>query len=369
MALIAGNSVVLKPSELTPLVGLKIGELFEKAGLPKDVLRVVTGDGRTGAALVEAGVNKIMFTGSVATGKKIAAAAAQTLTPVVLELGGKDPMLIFEDANLETAANAAVWGAFANSGQTCASVERLYVQESIATQFIERVVNLTKNLRQNHGSEQNSELGSMVSESQLEIVENHVNDAIANGAKILTGGKRNAKFNGSFFEPTVLTGIDHNFKAIREETFGPPLPNMTFKTETEAINLANDSDFGLTASVWTNDLQKGERIAKKIEAGTVTVNEVLYTHGIAQTPWGGVKQSGYGRTHGRLGLLELVSPQHIHVNRFAFLPDLWWFDYSSHAGNLFRGFARYFAQNSLSALSRLAPQIIQRMKNKRFSNR
>ena len=367
MALMAGNAVVLKPSELTPLVGLKIGELFEKADLPKDVLQIVTGGGQTGAALVEAGVNKIMFTGSVPTGKKIAAAAAKTLTPVVLELGGKDPMLVFADANLDVAANAAVWGAFANSGQTCASVERLYVQESIAGEFIEKVVGLTRNLQQNYGSEVTAEIGSMVSENQLAIVENHVNDAVSNGARVLTGGKRNAKFDGAFFEPTVLTSIDHTFKAIREETFGPTLPIMTFKTETEAIDLANDSDFGLTASVWTSDLKRGRRIAKRIEAGTVTINEVLYTHGIAQTPWGGVKQSGYGRTHGRLGLLELVTPKHIHVNRFTVVPDLWWFDYSPSFGNLFRGFARYFSKNSLSALSLLTPHILQRLRTRRSS--
>ncbi len=367
MALMAGNAVVLKPSELTPFVGLKIGELFEKAGLPKDVLQIVTGDGRTGAALVEAGVNKIMFTGSVATGKKIAAAAAKTLTPVVLELGGKDPMLVFADANLDVAANAAVWGAFANSGQTCASVERLYVQESIAGQFIEKVVGLTKNLQQNYGSEETTEIGSMVSESQLAIVENHVNDAVKNGARVLTGGKRNAKFDGAFFEPTVLTNINHSFKAIREETFGPTLPIMTFKTEAEAVELANDSEFGLTASVWTSDLNKGKRVARKIEAGTVTINEVLYTHGIAQTPWGGVKQSGYGRTHGKLGLLELVMPQHIHINRFTVMPDLWWFDYSPSFGNLFRGFARYFSKNSLAALSLLTPHILRRMRTRRAS--
>lgn len=365
MALMAGNAVVLKPSELTPLVGLKIGEIFEKAELPRHVLQIVTGDGQTGAALVKAGVNKIMFTGSVATGKKIAAAAAETLTPVVLELGGKDPMLVFADANLDVAASAAVWGAFANSGQTCASVERLYVQESVAPQFIEKVVNLTKKLRQSYGSEETSEIGSMASEQQLAIVENHVSDAVANGASILTGGKRSDKFDGAFFEPTVLTNINHDFKAIREETFGPTLPIMTFKTEAEVIKLANDSDFGLTASIWTNDLQKGNRVAKKIEAGTVTVNEVLYTHGIAQTPWGGVKQSGYGRTHGALGLLELVSPQHIHINRFSFLPALWWFDYSPTARALFRGFARFFAQNSVAAMSSLTPTILRRLKERR----
>ena len=365
MALMAGNAVVLKPSELTPFVGLKIVEIFKKANLPTDVLQVITGDGRTGAALVEAGVNKIMFTGSVATGKRIAAAAAETLTPVVLELGGKDPMIVFPDANLETAARAAVWGAFANSGQTCASVERLYVHESIAPAFIEKIVSLTNDLQQNYGAEDNSEIGSMSSERQLETVENHVDDAVKNGAKILTGGKRNANFDGAFYEPTVLTNINHSFKAVREETFGPTLPIMTFQTDDEAVALANDSDFGLTASVWTNDLQKGNRIAEQIEAGTVTVNEVLYTHGIAQTPWGGVKQSGYGRTHGKLGLLELVSPQHIHVNRLPHLADLWWFNYTPAATDLFRGFARHFSTGSLAKTSKLIPQMLKRIRERK----
>jgi succinate-semialdehyde dehydrogenase/glutarate-semialdehyde dehydrogenase len=364
MALMAGNSVVLKPSELTPLVGLKIGEIFQKAGLPEHVLQVITGDGQTGAALVEAGVNKIMFTGSVATGKRIAETAAKTLTPVVLELGGKDPMIVFEDANLDSAARAAVWGAFCNSGQACSSVERLYVQESVAEKFTEKVVELTKNLRQNFGTDENTEIGSMSSEQQLEIVENHVKDAVANGAKILTGGRRNEKFDGAFFEPTVITNIDHSFRAIREETFGPTLPIMTFKTQTEAIKLANDSDFGLTASVWTGNVENGRQIAEKLEAGTITVNEVLYTHGIGQTPWGGVKNSGYGRTHGKHGLMELVTPQHIHINRITLLPDLWWFRYSPDAVNLFRSFARYFASGSLRQTAKMLPQMIKRIREK-----
>ncbi|MDQ4120436.1 MAG: aldehyde dehydrogenase family protein [Acidobacteriota bacterium] len=365
MALMAGNTVVLKPSELTPFVGLKIGEGFKKAGLPENVLQVVTGDGRTGAALVEAGVNKIMFTGSVATGKKIAEAAARNLTPVVLELGGKDPMIVLEDANLETAAQAAVWGAFANAGQTCASVERLYVHEKIAPEFIEKVVELTKKLRQNIGTGNEAEIGSMVSERQLETVENHVRDAREKGAKILTGGKRNENFSGAFFEPTVLTNVDHNCRAVREETFGPTLPIMTFKTEDEAVRLANDSEFGLTASVWTKNIGKGKRIAGKIEAGTVTVNEVVYTHGLAQTPWGGVKNSGYGRTHGKLGLMELVTPQHIHVNRITQLPDVWWFNYSPDAINLFRGLARYFSAGSVFKTTRILPQMLRRIKEHR----
>ncbi len=367
MALMSGNTVVLKPSELTPLTALKIEEVFTKAGLPENVLKVITGDGKTGAELVESGVNKIMFTGSVATGKRIAETAAKTLTPVVLELGGKDPMIVLEDANLDTASQAAVWGAFANSGQSCASVERCYVHEKIAPQFIEKVVTQVKALQQDVGRNEDAELGSMVSERQLQIVEDHVNDAVANGAKVLTGGQRKPNTDGIFYEPTVLTNTNHSMRAICEETFGPTLPIMTFKTEEEAIKLANDSEFGLTASVWTNDIAKGKRIADKIEAGTVTINEVLYTHGIAQTPWGGFKNSGYGRTHGKVGLLELVAPKHIHVNSFPSIPDVWWFGYDSNTVSLFKDFARYFASGSLSQTARMLPQMIKRMKARRKS--
>jgi succinate-semialdehyde dehydrogenase/glutarate-semialdehyde dehydrogenase len=361
-ALMAGNTVVLKPSELTLFTGLKIEEVFSTAGLPDGVFQVVTGDGKTGAALVDAGVNKIMFTGSVATGKRIAEAAAKTLTPVVLELGGKDPMIVFEDAHIDNAARAAVWGAFANGGQSCASIERCYAHEKIAQQFTEKVVALVKALQQDVGTNEEAELGSMASERQLQIVEDHVNDSVACGAKVLTGGQRKPNTNGAFYEPTVLTNMNHSMRAIREETFGPTLPIMTFKAEEEAIKLANDCEFGLTASVWTNDISRGKRIAEQIEAGTVMVNEVLYTHGIAQAPWGGFKNSGYGRTHGKLGLHELVAPQHIHVNRFAFIPDVWWFGYDSKAISLFRDFARYFASGSLIKTTRMLPQMIRRMK-------
>jgi succinate-semialdehyde dehydrogenase/glutarate-semialdehyde dehydrogenase len=357
MALMAGNAVVLKPSELTPLVALKIAEVFRRAGLPDGLLEVVTGDGRTGAALVEAGVDKIMFTGSVATGRRVAEAAARRLTPVVLELGGKDPMLVFEDADLPAAARAAVWGAFANSGQACASVERCYVHESVAEEFTARVVAIVRTLRQATG--EGTDVGAMSSERQLRTVEEHVREAVERGARVLAGGAR-LKGAGTFHEPTVLDGVNHTMAVMREETFGPVLPLMTFKTEEEAVRLANDSDFGLTASVWTRDLRRGRRVAEQIEAGTVMVNEVLYTHGIAQTPWGGVKQSGLGRTHGRLGLLELVAPHHIHVNRLARLHDVWWFNYTPAAAELFRSLARRFATGSLLQTLLLSPQMLRR---------
>lgn len=361
MALMAGNSVVIKPSELTPLVGLRIGEIFEKAGAPRDLVQIVTGDGRTGAALVDAAPDKIMFTGSVATGKKIAVAAAKNLTSVVLELGGKDPMIVFDDANLELAAGAAVWGAFCNSGQSCSSVERLYVQHGAAEALTKNIVELTKNLVQGVGENENVSVGAMSSEKQLAIVENHVEDFRKHGAKIEIGGQKNEKLNGLFYKPTIITGATNDMLAMQEETFGPTLPIAIFKTEEEAINLANDSEFGLTASVWTRDLAKGKRVAEKIEAGSVCINEVLYTHGIGQTPWGGFKNSGRGRTHGREGLMELVQPQHIHTNRFAILPDAWWLPYSPEAVKTFRGFAKYFASGSVIKTTLLLPQLWKRI--------
>ncbi len=229
MALMAGNAVVLKPSELTPLIALKIGELFKRAGLPNGLLEIVTGDGATGAALVDARVDKIMFTGSVATGKRVAEAAAKHLTPVVLELGGKDPMIVLEDANIENAARGAVWGAFANSGQACASVERCYVQESVAPKFIERVVAETKSLKQGLGTENSVDVGAMSNENQLQIVIDHVDEAKARGAKILTGGQRPPDQAGLFYEPTVLTNVDHRMTIMRDDLgHGADIEDLVF---------------------------------------------------------------------------------------------------------------------------------------------
>ncbi len=392
MALMAGNTVVIKPSELTPFVGLKIGEIFEQAAsstnlslsdshsnfsLPNHLVQVVTGGGETGAALVEAAPDKIMFTGSVATGKKIAAAAAKNLTSTVLELGGKDPMIVFDDANLELAADAAVWGAFCNAGQSCSSVERLYVQEGAAEKLTNLIVEKTKKLEVGAGDREDVSIGAMSSERQVKIVEDHVADFIASGAKVLTGGRRNqdcgsphvskgethnANAESLFYEPTVIAGATNEMRAMHEETFGPTLPIATFKTEEEAIRLANDSEFGLTASVWTRDRKRGRRVAKQIEAGSVCINEVLYTHGIGQTPWGGFKFSGRGRTHGIEGLMELVQPQHIHTNHLPILPDAWWMPYSPTAVETFRGFARKFASGSLAKTIQLLPQLAKRIR-------
>jgi succinate-semialdehyde dehydrogenase/glutarate-semialdehyde dehydrogenase len=261
MALMAGNTVVIKPSELTPMIGLKIGEVFVKAGFPANAVQIVTGDGRTGAALVDAAPDKVMFTGSVATGKKIAATAAKNLTSVVLELGGKDPMIVFADANLELAAGAAVWGAFCNSGQACSSVERLYVEESAAAELTRKIIEKTSRLKQDTGDKETTSVAAMSSERQIKVVEDHVDDFRAAGAKIETGGRRNPDLEGLFYEPTVITNANNDMRGMQEETFGPTLPIATFSTEEEAVRLANDSEFGLTASVWTRDAAKGKRVA------------------------------------------------------------------------------------------------------------
>lgn len=367
LALMAGNAVVLKPSELTPFTALRIASVFREARLPEGLLQVVIGDGATGATLIDSRVDKIMFTGSVATGKRVAEAAAKHLTPVVLELGGKDPMIVLEDANITSAARAAVWGAFANAGQACASIERCYVHESVASRFIDEVVAETRLLKNGPPSAGEIDVGAMTTERQLRIVEEHLQDAVERGAKILIGGHRVAHTGGWFHEPTVVINVDHTMLLMSEETFGPVLPIMTFKSEEEAIALANDSIYGLTASIWTSDMRRGQRLAVLIEAGTVMINEVVYTHALGQTPWGGVKQSGYGRTHGRLGLLELVVPQHVHMNRMGWLPDIWWFRYSRQASVLFRGLARRFTNSSVLSASLVLPQIVRRLFERRSS--
>lgn len=365
MALMAGNAVVVKPSELTPLTALKIGEVFQNAGLPTGLLQIVTGDGSTGAALIESGIDKAIFTGSVSTGKRVAEAAAKHLLPVVLELGGKDPMIVLDDANLPNAARAAIWGAFANAGQACASVERCYVHESVSERFVELVVKETAALKLGDPAVDDTDIGAMTNERQLHIVESHISEAVHEGAQILIGGHRCNEERGWFHQPTVLTNVNHQMKVMRDETFGPVLPIMTFKTDDEAVRLANDSIYGLTASIFTTDIGRGRKLAEQIDAGTVMVNEVLYTHALGQTPWGGVKQSGYGRTHGRPGLLELVKAQHVHVNFFPRVPDAWWFKYSETARQLFRSLAKHFTTGSTIQSSLLLPQIIKRLLERR----
>ncbi len=342
-ALLAGNAVVLKPSELTPLTGQAIADLFRDAGLPRDLLAVVQGDGQAGAALVRAGVGKISFTGSTGTAKKILALAAETLTPVTCELGGKDPLIVLDDANLDRAADAAVWGGFVNAGQVCASVERVYVARPVAERFTQKVVERTRRLRVSQGAATNeTELGPMISDRQRAIVERHVSDAVARGAKVLAGGKRPDGRGGYFYEPTVLADVPQDAPAMQEETFGPVLPINVFDSEDEAVRLANASQFGLSAYVFSEDKRRANRLARRLMAGTVIVNNVIDSYGAPETPWGGVKQSGFGRVHGGAnGLRDYCVAQHVMLERFRPLRrELWWFPYSPRLYRQLRGMTR-----------------------------
>jgi succinate-semialdehyde dehydrogenase/glutarate-semialdehyde dehydrogenase len=327
-ALAAGNTVVLKPAPSTTLVGLRIGELGRRAGLPEGVLNVVSVDDAGAAALVDdARVSKIVFTGSVATGKKVMAAAARNLTPVVLELGGKDAAIVCKDADLDRAAQGIVWGAFLNAGQTCASVERVYVDKAVAEPFLARVLAETKKLRLGDPTQAGVDVGPMTMERQRRVVVDHVEDARARGAKILTGGKT-PEGPGYFYPPTVLTAVDHSMRIMREETFGPVLPIMAVDSLDEAVRLANDSEYGLTASGWTRDPQTAARLQRELRAGGVTINDCVSSCGEPSAPWGGYGQSGVGRTHGLAGLREMVQVKYVTSDPSG-RPAPWWFPYDA----------------------------------------
>ena len=354
-ALVAGNAVILKPSELTSVVALELQSLLYAAGLPKDVFQVVVGDGATGAALVHAAIDKLVFTGSVATGKRIAAAAAERLLPVMLELGGKDPMLVLDDADVEVASSAAVWGAFMNAGQTCLSVERCYVHRRLYDKFLTACVEKTKKLRVGNGLERGTDVGPMINERQLKVVEGHVDDAEARGARVLIGGARLPALGANFFAPTVLADVTHEMRIMREETFGPVLPVDVFDSDEEAVELANDSEFGLSASIWTRDGARGERLARRIQAGTVMVNDVISCFGISEAPHGGVKASGMGRTHGRFGVEEMVRVKYVDVDLMPRMKKVWWYGYGGNFRRQMEGFldlqfARGFGQRLRGAL-------------------
>jgi acyl-CoA reductase-like NAD-dependent aldehyde dehydrogenase len=337
-ALIAGNAVVLKPSELTPLIALEFASLLHAAGVPKDVFHVVIGEGPTGAALLHSPLDKLVFTGSVATGKRIAAAAAGRLLPVVLELGGKDPMLVLEDADLDVASSAAVWGAFVNAGQACLSVERCYVHRSLYERFVAECAEKAKQLHVGNGMDAETDVGPMIHERQVSLVESHVEDANARGARVLTGGKRLSEVGANFYAPTVLAEVTHEMRVMQEETFGPVLPIMAVADDDEAVRLANDSEYGLAASVWTSDAKRGERLARRIRAGTVMVNDVISCFGISEAPHGGVKSSGFGRTHGRFGLEEMVRLKYVDCDQMPGMKKVWWHRYGEDFRHQMEGF-------------------------------
>ncbi len=325
-ALIAGNAVVLKPSEVTPFSASLLEEIFGAAGLPEGVLNVVQGDAETGAALVESGVDKISFTGSVATGRKVAEACGRQLVPCTLELGGKDPMIVCADADLERAAHGAVYGAFTNSGQVCTSTERVYVVDEVADEFTQRCVDATGELRQ--GSTGEFDVGAIIWPRQLDTIEAHVADALDRGATLLAGGRRNPNEVGCFYEPTILTEVNHEMSVMRDETFGPLLPIMRVADEATALRHANDSRYGLNANVWTRNKHKGVEMARSIESGCVVVNDCMITYGVTESPFGGVKESGIGRVNGEMGLRGYCYTQSIVIDRFGGKSEPLWYPYT-----------------------------------------
>jgi acyl-CoA reductase-like NAD-dependent aldehyde dehydrogenase len=340
IALMAGNGVVLKPASLTPLIGQRIQELFERAGLPEGIVRTVHGGGAVGGELVKATTGKIFFTGSVEVGRKVGEACARRMKGSVLELGGKDPQIVCADANLSNAISGAVWGGFANAGQTCSGIERTYVMRDVADRFVEGVVKNASALRVGDPLQWDTAIGPMVSKEQFEIVRELVDDAVASGAKRLCGGPVEVEgMSGHFIAPVVLTDVTHDMRIMKEEIFGPVLPVVTVDTEQEAIELANASEFGLGASVWTLDRDKGERMAREIEAGMVWINDHSYSHGACQCSWGGVKNSGLGRSHSKFGFYECTN-----IKLLSWEPsrtrDIWWHPYDEVLGKAIRASAR-----------------------------
>lgn len=333
-ALMAGNAVIVKPSEFSPLASLLVFEEGMRAvGFPPGVCQVATGAGATGAALVE-GVDMIQFTGSAATGRKVLARAGERLIPASAELGGKDPLIVLADANVERAANCAVQWGICNSGQTCVGTERIYVEEPVYDEFVATIVEKVKALRQGPpGRPASIEVGGMTTDAQVDIVERHVKEAVAGGAHALTGGHRGSG-SGRFFEPTVLVDVTNDMTCMQEETFGPTLPIVKVRDADEAVRLANDSAYGLNASVFTKDLRRGNRIARQIQAGQVCVNDAAVSISAFGAPMTGWKQSGIGGRHGSQGIRKYCAVQTVFVARVALTHEPYMYPYTDKRTHL-----------------------------------
>ncbi len=360
-ALMAGNTLVFKPSEYAALSGKFIVDLFNEF-LPQGVLVGVQGGGEVGAELIAAGIDRIVFTGSVATGRKVGVKAAEQLIPVSLELGGKDAAIVLEDADLDRAVNGIVWGAFANSGQNCASVERVYVLKAVADAFEKRVVEKTKRLRLtcDDGS---GEVGPLINDKQLAIVERQVQDAVAKGARVLAGGRKREP--GYYFEPTVLAGVNHTMAVMKEESFGPLLPIQVVQSAEDAVRLANDSGYGLTASIWSRNTTRAKDLGERIHTGIVTVNNHSFTAAIPQAPWTGVKETGSGVTNSRSALHELTRPHFTLIDSSKEKMEVWWYPYTPTLDKLLDGvlqMAKRGVGAKLGAVPKLLPVLSKRLK-------
>jgi acyl-CoA reductase-like NAD-dependent aldehyde dehydrogenase len=346
-AVLAGNAVILKPSEVAPHSGDWAIRLLREAGVPEGVVQTLHGDGETGAALVNGGVQKISFTGSVRTGKKIAAACAEQLIPYTLELGGKDAMIVCEDADIERAAGGAVFNSMLNSGHVCMGVERIYVVESVADEFEKRVKNMVSELR--YGTGEDVDVGAVFWDRQMPIIERHIEDARTKGAEIVVGGEADTT-HGLFYKPTFVRKLDHTMELMREETFGPIVSVMRVADEEEAIRLANDSQYGLSGSVWTKNIQKGIEIAKRLETGSVVINDASMAYGAPEAPFGGLKDSGVGQVNGLGGLRGYTHQQPIFIDRWAVKKERVWYPHTPKSVEEIDGMIRFIYGTALKRL-------------------
>lgn len=366
-AVAAGNTVVLKPSEKSTMVGLKIAELFQQAGFPEGTVNVVVGDGLTGKCLSEhPKLSRLILTGSVRAGQRIVEQTARNLTPVTLELGGKDAAIVLPDAPVEYTSRGLVWGAFTNAGQACASVERVYIVDGPNTQdLIYAIVEKTLALRVGAPAtlaglrtEKPHDVGPIIDETQLMKISAQVEDARKNGATIHCGGRILAEMPGYFYEPTVITGVNHEMAVMREETFGPVVAIMVVPSVEEAVRLANDSNFGLTASIWSASVRDAQAIAPQLQVGTVYVNDCIFSHAAPELPWGGVKHSGIGRSHSHIGLMDMVNIKNINLDTARGAGRLWWYPYSGAHAKLFQGGIQAMHGSSIRARLRGAIKMV-----------
>jgi acyl-CoA reductase-like NAD-dependent aldehyde dehydrogenase len=353
-AVAAGNAVVCKTSDFTLQCGALIEKLFLDDGFPKGLVTVVQGGGEVGQALIDASPDKVMFTGSVATGRRVAEACAKKLIPSVLELGGKDAMIVLADANLEVASSAAVWGSYTNCGQVCLSVERLFVEQSAAEEFIGLCVEKTKKLRLGPGSDPATDVGPLIRPQHVQRMSDLVQDAVSRGAKVLCGGSARPELGPNFFEPTVIAGVDSTMKLFQEETFGPILAIQVVKDAEEAIAQANGSPFALAASIWTRNKTRGMALATELRAGAVMVNDAISYFGIAEAPHGGCGASGWGRTHGQAGLLEMVQMKYIDIDGLPGSEKPWWYRYGMDLERAADAFLRFEFTGGIGAKLRNA---------------
>jgi acyl-CoA reductase-like NAD-dependent aldehyde dehydrogenase len=337
----AGNAVLCKTSDFTPECGAFIEKLFREADFPEGLVTILQGGGDVGQALIDARPDKVFFTGSVFTGRRVAEACAKHLIPSVLELGGKDAMVVLSDANLDVASSAAVWGSYTNCGQVCLSVERLFVEFAVSEEFTQACVEKTQKLRLGPGNDPHSEIGPLIRPQHVQRMSELIADAVARGAKVLCGGQPRPDLGPGFFEPTVLTGVDSSMQLFRDETFGPILAIQVVRDAEEAIRLANDTEFALAASVWTRDTAKGTAIAQRLRAGTVMVNDLISGFAICEAPHGGIGASGWGRAHGKAGLLEMVNLKYVDVDRLPGMEKPWWYRYGAELEKAADAFLRF----------------------------